>query len=130
MLDLKVKSKMRKALYAKPTIIIIGVLLVFISRSAWGMYQKSQDATEKTQKAEKALAGLQEKEVILTQDILSLSTDRGIEGEIRDRFMVAKEGEKVIIVADQLGTPIHTVTIVDEPPTMAKRVLSAIGFTF
>jgi len=129
MLDFKMKSRLRRVIYAKPTIILLAVVFVYIMHSAWGMYQKSEEAIEKTQKAEAKLNELRARQAELSADILDLSTERGVESEIRDRFMVAKEGESVMILAEPVEEKVHTVTIVDQNPTMMRRVLGAIGFS-
>jgi uncharacterized protein YkuJ len=75
------------------------------------MYSKSTEALEKRDKATRALQALEAREAELRSDILRLSNPRGQEGEIRDRFMVAKDGEKVIIVANSEEKKAHTVTV-------------------
>ena len=97
-LDFKERTRIRRALYAKPTILTI-LALTFISLSgAWNMYQKSRVAKANDEKATAELVALQVREAGLRSDIDRLSTTRGQEEEIRDRFMVAKDGEKVIII--------------------------------
>lgn len=120
---------MRRAMYAKPTIIVLAVVFVMIANGAWGMYEKSREATDKTDAVAQRVAELESREEELTRDILDLSTERGIEGEIRDRFMVAKEGESVIIVADPTVEKVHTVTVPDETPGVTQKVLSAVGLS-
>jgi cell division protein FtsB len=100
MLDFRERNQLRRTLYAKPTILILGILTVLIARGAWGMYTKSTEAKAKRDKATTELQELQKYEAQLNQDISTLSTERGQEGEIRDRYMVAREGEKVIVVTD------------------------------
>ncbi len=129
MLDLKERNRLRRVIYGKPMIIVIAVLFLFIARGAWGMYQKSIEATEKRNITEERLGELKQREAELSLDILNLSTDRGIEGEIRDRFMVAKEGENVMIVTDPDAQKIHTVTVSDNSPTIMQRMISAVGIS-
>ena len=129
MLDLKSRNRLRKIIYGKPTIIVVVVFFIFVANGAWGMYRKSTEATEKRNGAEARLAELQKREKELSDDILRLSTDRGIEGEIRDRYMVAKEGESVMIVTDPDAQKIHTVTVTGENPTVMQKMISAVGIS-
>ena len=129
MLDFKERSRIRKIIYGKPMIIVIAILFVFIANGAWGMYQKSIEAREKRDNAEERLTKLRIREIELSKDILNLSTDRGVEGEIRDRFMVAKEGESVMIVTDPEAQKIHTVTVTGDNPSTMERMIGAIGIS-
>ena len=130
MLDFRERTKLRRALYAKPTIIILGLLTALVGRGAYAMYQKSQEAIANRDKAEADLLVLETRKKELDLDIARLSSVRGQEGEVRDRFMVAKEGEKVIIVADPAETKntAHTVVVSEEEPTtFMDKVKSAVG---
>ncbi len=129
MLDLKERRRMRRAIYAKPTIIAVAVLFVFVTHGAWGMYQKSREAVDKTDVTTVRLMQLEAREKELSADIFKLSSERGIEGEIRDRFMVAKEGESVMIVADPITEKVHTVTVPDETPGVMQKFLGAVGIS-
>lgn len=129
MLDIRQKAKLRRMMYAKPTILFLAIMVTLVTRGAWGMYQKSKEAEDKRAKAEERLAELKEKERTLSKDIVDLSTDRGIEEEIRDRFMVAKEGENVMIIADPEEKKVHTVTVSDESPSLMQKMMSATGLS-
>lgn len=91
------------------------------------MYTKSTEAKAKRDKATTELQELQKYEAQLNQDISTLSTERGQEGEIRDRYMVAREGEKVIVVTDPDKKEVHTVTVSEEPQTRMEQLKAAIG---
>lgn len=91
------------------------------------MYTKSTEAKAKRDKATTELQELQKYEAQLNQDISTLSTERGQEGEIRDRYMVAREGEKVIVVTDPDKKEVHTVTVSEEPQTRMEQFKAAIG---
>jgi uncharacterized protein YkuJ len=116
-------------MYAKPTIIILGLLTVLVARGAFGMYQKSDEAIAKRDKALGELQILEVRQKELDEDISRLSSLRGQEEEIRDRFMVAREGEKVIIVASPEKKTTHTVTVSEEeqPVSFVDKMKSAVG---
>ncbi len=130
MLDFRERSQLRRAIYAKPTILALAVLMVITLRGAWGMYQKDQEATIRRDKATAELVLLQIREKQLNDDIARLSTERGQEEEIRNRFMVAKEGEKVIIVTTPERETEHTVTVTDTPkPSFMDKLKAASGMS-
>lgn len=127
-LDFRERFKLRKLLYAKPTIIIMAMFLVLISHSAWRMHEKSLDAISKRDKAIEELRALEARKAELENDVARLSSDRGIEEEIRDRFMVAKEGEKVMIVVEPKADDAHTVTVsLEQNSSFLNKIMSAVG---
>ncbi len=132
MLDFRERSKMRRIVYAKPTILVLALLTIITARSAFGMYQKSKEATSKRDKATTELQVLKTRQAELDQDIARLGSERGQEEEIRDRFMVAKEGENVIIVADPEGTKTtHTVTVNEDEDdgSFFNKMKAAVGLS-
>ena len=130
MLDFRERFRLRKVLYAKPTIIIMAVFAVLFLHAAWGMHKKSLDAIQKRDKALEELHALESRQAELESDIARLSSDRGVEEEIRDRFMVAKDGEKVMIVIAPKADNVHTVTVpADSNSSFLDKMMSAVGLS-
>jgi hypothetical protein len=127
MLDFRERTQLRRALYAKPTILLLLLAVLFVARSAWGMYEKSLLAEEKRNTATEELRKLHVYEQQLSADINALSTERGQESAIRDRFMVAREGEKIIVVTDAEKNKVHMITIPEASDTMVGRLKASIG---
>ena len=128
MLDIRERTRLRRVLYAKPTIIALALVVVLLFRGVWGVYQKSAEAVAKRDKATTELTDLAAREKELREGIARLSTGEGVEAEIRDRFMVAKEGEKVMIIADPTANEVHTVTVTDNTPSFLGKLMGAVGF--
>lgn len=128
MLDIRERTRLRRILYSKPAIIALALVVVLLSRGVWGVYQKSVEAVAKRDKATAELASIVAREKELQTDIARLSTGEGVEAEIRDRFMVAKAGEKVMIIADPAASAVHTVTVTDEAPSIFGKFMGAVGF--
>jgi len=114
-LDIRQKAKWRRAMYAKPTILLLLVIFSLLLGSTWRMFEKSALAGQKAATADAALSELKSRESALSEDIVGLSSERGVEEQIRERFMVAKDGEKVIVISDTESTKPHTVIISEEP---------------
>ena len=127
MLDIRERTRLRRMLYAKPTIIMLALFVAFLFHGVWGIYQKSEEAAAKRDKAEAALAAMAAREKELREDIERLSSGEGVEAEIRDRFMVAKEGEKVMIIASPDATKVHTVMVTDNSPSFFEKMMGAVG---
>lgn len=88
-----------------------GVLLImgfagFSARAAWGMYQKFAVASQGHAVAEGELARLQVQYARVSAAVEELSSERGVEAGVRERFGVARPGEEAImIVREGTTTP-------------------------
>lgn len=130
-LDFKERTRIRRFVYAKPTILLLFVLSAVSLRGAWGMYQKSKEAIANRDKAVASEQELFLREKGLHADISKLSSERGQEEEIRNRFMVAKDGEKVIIVSTPDDQMAHSVTVEDttQTSTLVDKFKAAVGLS-
>lgn len=72
------------------------IIAVFSVKAAWGMYEKFVVASRGAEAAEVELAQLSEQYTRVSTAVDNLSTTRGEEGEIRERFGVALPGEGAI----------------------------------
>jgi len=64
------------------------------------MYQKEKDTRLRRIEQKEILDELKGRETALQEEIDRLSTQKGIEAEIRGKFEVGKEGEEMIIIVD------------------------------
>ncbi len=125
MLEYTEKRRLRSVLYALPTIVVLFLLTALVGHAAWGMYGSYREASVRRDKAQAELRVLQARAADLERDIARLSSDRGIEAEIRERYMVAKEGEKVMIITDEEGGDDRTAP--PEERSFWQRLLAAVG---
>lgn len=73
------------------------VFLTVISvRAAWGMYGKMADASIAEEGSERELAALETQKAAVTASLEELSTARGQEAALRERYGVARPGEGVM----------------------------------
>ena len=100
MFDFHEKRKLRRILYSKAALIVLGVLVVWFSYQVFIVYEKDKQARERRAESVALLQELEGRKNQLRSEVERLSTDRGIEEEIRDRFEVAREGEQVIVIVD------------------------------
>ena len=78
------------------------VVLVFVGRAAWGMYQKFSVASNSREGAELELAELQAQERQVSASVAEFKSERGVEGKLRERYGVARAGEgEITIMRDQ-----------------------------
>lgn len=100
MLDFYEKRRFRRLLYSKVTLIILALLVVWLFFVVLSMYQKERDTRLRRVEQREVLNELEAREESLREEIERLSTERGIEEEVRSKFEVGKEGEEVIIIVD------------------------------
>ncbi len=91
----------------------MGVFLVigfagFSVRAVWGMYQKFAIASRGDAAAEEELASLQAQHARVSAAVAELSSKRGVEGQIRERFGVAKTDEGAIMIIRSASTTSDT----------------------
>ncbi len=83
---------------------VIAVLLLLLValavRGAWGVYEKSKEARVLKTEAQAKLVELQKRELELRADIADLRSDRGVEAELRERYDLAAEGERVVVIVE------------------------------
>ncbi len=87
---------------------LLGMVMFFSLRAAWGMYDKLLVASDQEQLARTQLAALESQETRVSTATAALSTERGIEAEIRSRYGVARpnEGEiKIVTTAASSAIP-------------------------
>ncbi len=80
---------------------LLGFLAFWSISAAWHMYAKLQDATDQSSAAAGELSLLQKQELRVRNDIEELSSARGTEAALRERFGVALPGEGVIQVVEK-----------------------------
>lgn len=99
--DFQAKSRWRRLFYSRPIIALLIILIVVLARPVWKIWQRSRVVAEEQAQVAAKLSELKERRDFLEQQIAALQTPRGIEGEIRKKFPVVREGEKVIIVGEE-----------------------------
>lgn len=122
MLDFHEKRKMRNLVYSKVVLFFLLMIIFLLSYSVWGIYQKERETQiRKTQRAQ-VLTEVKERERVLEEEIERLSTQRGVEEEIRSKFDVARVGERILVIVDapEENVPLKN----EEGVTMWQRFLN------
>ncbi len=81
-------------------ILIFCALLVVVLQGVWGVYQKERESRALREEAEAELRDLRIREAELHSDISSLSTERGMEQVLRERFDLGKDHEGVVVIVE------------------------------
>jgi cell division protein FtsB len=101
MLSFNQKRQLRRVATSR---IMHGVLLVvclFTAHSAYGRYAIARDMAERRVAAERELAELETRRAVLKEQVEYITSERGIEAEMRRQFDIAREGERVVIILDE-----------------------------
>lgn len=98
-------KQFRRHLYSFPTLIVLIIITFLLAVSVWGLYQKKQYAQVNLNEARARVAELEKRKAQLGAMVARLETPEGKEVEIRSRFPVALEGEKVLSIVGATDTP-------------------------
>ena len=83
------------------TMVIILILFIFLFRVILDMREKLQLSNSRLQSSSAELAELQAHQNNLSQKIDYLSTEQGIEAELRTKYRAIREGESIAVILDQ-----------------------------
>ncbi len=91
---------LRMALGALGLLALVGVAFV-ATRAAWGMYGKFAEAAAARAGAEVELRELETRHARIEAEVAALSSPRGLEAEVRERYGVVRPGEGEIAIVRQ-----------------------------
>jgi len=94
----KIKKRKQSLLYTPIGIGFLAAVLLYLGYSVYGVYTKWSDAHGKLVEAQAAYEATVARHDAITDDLQTLSTDRGKEEIIREKFNVVKEGEGVVVL--------------------------------
>jgi cell division protein FtsB len=100
MLEFESKRKLKKRVYSKFTLVVLLVILVLVAHGAWGIFQKKRIVSEDLRKTQETLEQFNERKAKLESKLDRVNSDVGKEEILRDKYSVAKEGEKAIFILD------------------------------
>ena len=115
------RSKFKTYLYSPITSVVLFIVAVTLSFSVIERYQVARDVSDRTSEVQNELKSLEERKLQLEDRVLYLENDSGREAEIRKHFDVAREGEQVVIIVDdvQLKSSVSSTSessVVDNEP--------------
>jgi cell division protein FtsB len=114
MLDFQQKRKVRSVIYSRITLIVLLLLVLWFIHSTFTVYKKMKESETAKDLSLNDLEKLKDRSDDLRVKIDELDTERGIEGEIRSKFSVAKDNEEMVVILDD----------VDNVPTPGSKKLT------
>jgi len=100
----------------KVYIVLLAIVMLILARGVWVLFVKHRIVISEKAAIEEKLLQAEKRLDDLSQEVVSLETDRGVEESIRTKFNVAKPGEKTVILA----TPANATTMVEKPSVWSK----------
>ena len=101
MREFQEKKRVKHILYSRTSVVILFFLILFFANAAWKVYEKERESAANAVRAQNELQRLKDREQVLTREIARLSTDQGIEEEIRSKYSVSKKGEQLLVIIDK-----------------------------
>lgn len=120
------KRQIWKKLYSIPFIIILFIILFFLVKGVWGIFKKSQYSERQKAAVESELVELQQKKQSIEERIHRLQTETGKEEEVRSKFDVAREGEKLIVIVEEE----EVIPVIEKDHGLVGKFFTTIGSWF
>lgn len=100
--SLEQKRKRQKRMRPLSFFASIALIIVAIAsfNGLFDIYRKYSESKKGLVQTERELQTLENREIELTKNLERLSTPRGVEEEIREKFSVAKEGEMMALIVE------------------------------
>lgn len=100
MAEFKRKKKV-KFWHSPIMLVLLFLLTIFLIYKIIGIYEKARETNIKKLEVLSEIEELTEREKGLSEDIAKMKTAEGIEDVIREKYQVAKEGEKMVIIVEE-----------------------------
>ncbi len=94
----KIKKQKQSLLYTPIGIGFLVIVLLYMSYSTYGVYTKWRDAHTKLVEAQESYTATVARHDAISADLSALSTARGKEEVVREKFNVVKDGEGVVVL--------------------------------
>lgn len=104
MREFQERRRIKKFLHSRYAIAVLIVLCLLMAKGVWGVFDKYEKSKALSDRTKAELSNLETRQKFLVQSTEALATDQGKEREIRDRFGVVKEGEKMVVIVDNSPT--------------------------
>lgn len=110
-------------LYSPKMVVLLFVLLIFLSKGVYGIYTKYSHAKNIYNLADERLKSTEARKRTLDSEIARLHSEDGIEAEIREKYRMAKNGEKLIVIVEKKASEVDQT---ETPPGLWERFVAVI----
>jgi cell division protein FtsB len=99
--ELEQRQKVRRAVYSWPSLILMGLITVFLAKGAAGIFAIERQNAQRVEVLEAQSEALVLREKDLKLEIDRLYTDEGKIEAIKEKFSATREGEFVAVIVDE-----------------------------
>lgn len=123
------QSQWRKVIASPFAMVLFLVALFFVSEATAKMYSKNRESQVRYTEAESRLARAVNNQNVISEQIKNLSSDEGIETEMRKKYHAVEPGEQVAVVINTSPQATSTTRPASDTnnTSMLARFLRAIG---
>ncbi len=114
MLEIRNKKRVKNILYSPIILLIMAIIFVILFRGVLNVYKKERLSYQYLKQDKIELQKILLRQQNLVSSLNYLKTDQGVESEIRSKFRLVKEGEKISVIIDDQNTEITTVSTTTE----------------
>lgn len=100
MLEFRLKDKRKNRFYSWWVILLLIVLCVLLARASYSVFWKKIESEKNLTKARDEYESLRLKNEKITDSMVRLETQSGVEEEIYSKFNVTKDGQKIAVIVD------------------------------
>lgn len=98
------RSVWRRFISSPISLVVLVIALVVLIRASSNIHDKARLSATKLEQAQNSLNTLVDHQRDIAAKVDYLSTDQGIEAEMRTRYHAVKEGESVAVIVDDHQT--------------------------
>lgn len=111
------RTKRKFNLMKSPITLVVAVIIfAVLVKATWSIHQKVLVSNIKLSQAQTELAKLKARDTDLATQVNYLSSDQGIEAELRTKYRAVKDGESVAVIVDD---PNQTASMANASSTAA-----------
>ncbi len=115
------KRRRRRVIYSLPVRLGLTLIIIALAGSVFRLYQKERPVRLERAILLKEVERLRARQQELAAEVEKLTTERGVEEEIREKFNVVKPGERVIsLVVNETSTSSPSLP----PPSWWQKVMN------
>jgi len=108
------KRRFKKLMHSRYVIVALIIICVLLGRAVFSVYEKYDRSKDIADRAQNELLLLSAREQSLNKEIINLGTELGKEKEVRERFGVVKEGERMIVLVDDKSSEKSNIILVKD----------------
>lgn len=92
--------QLKRALFSVPALLVLAVIVASVSIAAFNMYGTYKETRQRVSTLKQERRELVERKQAAQSAVAEIATKRGLKEEIREKFSVAKPGERVIVLTE------------------------------